>query len=73
MKKSAKKSKKVKEEKYYLTPKGVLHIDFDDETCERILNILEVHARRVYQVEGGFGAIVFGDSSPEFVTIHKGK
>lgn len=74
MKKKAKKTKKKQEETYCITPKGALVLEYGDEVAERIMEILELNARRLSSFKGGgTPAIIFDGSLGTFETVEKSK
>lgn len=75
MKKSIKRRKKIQEdnEMYTITPKGVLSCEFgiDSDIPEQAMDALELHARRHFQKDSNFGAIVFAEDGPHFVSLER--
>ena len=73
--KSVERRKKIqKDEVYTITPKGVLATEYGDEQAEKIMEALELTARRLADFNGGgVPAIIFDQPLGSFETVKKGK
>ena len=64
--------KKVKEEHYSITPKGIMSRYVDIETVESILNDLELYIRRFYCKEkGDVPSLVFDNGEVKFTVVRR--
>lgn len=63
---------KQEEDTYCITPKGVLYCELkDDALSTRCIDALELQARRFYQKNGNYAAIVFDEAGPRFVSLER--